>query len=84
MSPAFDINPSIDKDSLSLNIDYESGLLDIDLARSVGEYFMLDNTKMELIIKEVISAVSKWENIAQRIGIPRNEILLMQAAFRLI
>lgn len=39
MFPAYDLNPAIDKDGLSLNIDEIDNALDFDLAKSVGVYF---------------------------------------------
>lgn len=82
LSPAFDINPSIDKEGLSLNIDMDNNLLDIDLARSVGVYFRLEEKEMDNILKEVRSAISGWQNIAAQIGIPRSEQTLMAAVFK--
>jgi serine/threonine-protein kinase HipA len=82
LSPAFDINPSIDKDGLALNIDMDRNSLDIDLARSVGSFFRLDGVQMNVLIDEVRTSVQKWEKIAAEIGIPRNEQLLMKGAFR--
>ena len=81
LSPAYDINPSIDKDGLALNIDTNNNELDFNLAISVGEYFSLDNSQMDKIINEVIEAVSNWKVIAQKIGISRAEQELMTAAF---
>ena len=45
LSPAYDINPSIDKEGLALNIDMDNNALDFDLAKSDGEYFMLNTKK---------------------------------------
>jgi len=82
LSPAFDINPSIDKVGLSLNIDMDNNALDIDLARSVGVYFRLGKKEMDIIIDEVKSGISGWKKIATEIGIPRSEQTLMAAAFK--
>ncbi|GAB1445706.1 HipA domain-containing protein [Flammeovirgaceae bacterium] len=82
LSPAFDINPSIDKDGLSLNIDTDNNALDFDLAKSVGPYFQLTDKQMNSIIHDVKNAVSKWKSIATEIGIPRQEQQLMESAFR--
>ena len=81
LSPAYDINPSIDKDGLALNIDMDNNALDLELAKSVGEYFRLDDKKMDTIIEEVMASVSQWKKIANEIGIPRAEQELMAAAF---
>ena len=37
---------------------------------------------MNVIIDEVLSAVKTWKEVAKNIGIPRSEIELMKAAFR--
>lgn len=83
LSPAFDINPSIEKGGLALNIDMDHNAPDIELAKRVGVYFRLSNEEMNLIIDEVKSAVTCWQDVAKEIGIPRNEQLLMTGAFKL-
>lgn len=83
LSPAYDLNPSIDKDGLALNIDTDNNDLDFELAKSVGDYFRLNKTQMETIIQEVIQVTSNWKNVAKEIGIPRAEQELMEKAFKL-
>jgi serine/threonine-protein kinase HipA len=82
LSPAFDINPSIDKDGLALNIDSNDNSLDFELAKSVGEHFQVTNAQMDQIIKEVCSAVKNWREEAKKIGISKVEQDLMEGAFR--
>jgi serine/threonine-protein kinase HipA len=82
LSPAFDINPSVDKDGLALNIDTQNNAMDFELARSVGEYFQLGVAEMNKIITDVKKAVSGWKKIAQKTGISRVEQELMSGAFR--
>lgn len=82
LSPVFDINPSVDKDGLAINIDENDNALDFELAKSVGEYFQLTNTRMNQIISEVCSAVKNWRSEAKKIGISKNEQELMEAAFK--
>lgn len=81
LSPAFDINPSIDKNCLALNIDTDNNALDFELAKSVGEYFQLTNSAMDTIISEVKWAVSCWEKTAQNLGISRAEQEMMASVF---
>ena len=83
LSPAFDINPSIDKNGLALNIDAENNALDFDLAKSVGIYFKLTVKEMDLILDELKTAVTKWQVIANDIGISRAEQTLMAGAFKI-
>jgi len=82
LSPAYDINPSIDKEGLSLNIDSNTNSLDLELAKSVGEYFQLNENRMDDILKETKVAVKNWKTEAAKIGISRSEIALMSSAFR--
>ena len=81
LSPAYDLNPSIDKDGLALNIDTDNNELDFDLAKSVGEYFRLNKNQMEVIIQEVLEVTTKWKTMANEIGISRSEQELMEKAF---
>jgi serine/threonine-protein kinase HipA len=81
LSPAFDVNPSIDKSGLALNIDTDSNELDFDLAYEVGEYFMLGKANMDQILSDVKSNVSKWKTIASSIGISKAEQDRMESAF---
>jgi len=82
LSPAFDINPSIEKEGLALNIDSDNNALDFELAKSVGEYFQITNSEMDSIIREVKSSVSCWNVVAKEIGISRTEQEMMASAFR--
>lgn len=81
LSPAYDLNPSIDKDGLALNIDSNNNALDFDLAKSVGEYFRLNIHQMETIIQEVLQATSQWKSVANKIGIQRSEQEVLEKAF---
>jgi serine/threonine-protein kinase HipA len=74
LSPAFDLNPSVDKEGLALNIDTENNALDFDLAKSTGMYFRLDNKEMDQIIVGVKAAVSNWKKLATE---------LMEPAFKI-
>jgi len=81
LSPAYDINPSVDKNGLALHIDMDNNALDLELAKSVGEYFRLNEKQMNLIIEEVLDVVGQWKKFANEIGISRAEQELMAAAF---
>ncbi len=83
LSPVYDMNPSIDKNGLALNINLESNALDFELVKSVGEYFNLNKSEMVLILGEVLDCVSNWENEAVEIGIPRVQREIMSLAFKL-
>lgn len=82
LSPAYDLNPSTDKDGLALNIDMDDNALNFDLALSVGQYFQLNLPEMKAILEQVKSVVSNWRKVATQIGIAKSEQNLMEAAFR--
>ena len=82
LSPAYDINPSIDKDHLALNIDSSDNTPDIDTAISVGENFALDQKQMNKIIKEMVAVIKGWKALAKELKISRAEQELMAASFR--
>lgn len=82
LSPAFDVNPSIDKDGLALNIDMDNNAQDIALAKSTGIYFRLSEKEMHCIIDELTASIAGWQQVAKEIGISQNEQLLMKGAFR--
>ena len=82
LSPAYDLNPSIEKDGLALNIDMDDNALDYDLAKSVGSYFRLSDSEMESILEEVLGVVKDWKTIADEIGVTTKEQKLMEKAFR--
>jgi serine/threonine-protein kinase HipA len=82
LSPAYDLNPSTDKKGLALNIDMDNNALDVELAKSVGVFFQLNNAQMLRIIDEVIQAVKHWKKLSNDIGIKRSEQERMMPAFR--
>ena len=81
LSPAYDLNPSVEKDGLALNIDMDDNALNLKLAKSVGIYFRLSDSEMDTIIAEIQDAVCNWKDIASAIGISRSEQELMKGAF---
>ncbi len=81
LSPAFDVNPSLDKSGLALNIDMDDNSLDLELAKSVGEYFMLKTNDMDEIINQVKAVTKRWKTYASAIGIPKKEQELMEPCF---
>jgi serine/threonine-protein kinase HipA len=60
----------------------DNNALDYELARSVGEFFMLDTDTLEKAINEVKSVVKEWRKYANSIGISKTEQDRMTPAFR--
>ncbi len=82
LSPAYDMNPSVDKAGLALNIDLELNTLDFELAKSVGLYFNLKTNEMLKILEEVSGAVKNWRSEAKKTDIPSAQIQIMDQAFQ--
>ncbi len=80
LAPAFDMNPNPSGIGLALDIDESDNALDIDLVRSVAEYFRVGDAKAILArLKEHISA---WREVARDLGLSRGEQDAMEPAFR--
>jgi serine/threonine-protein kinase HipA len=82
LSPAYDINPNEMGTGLSLNISESDNSLEYDLALEVAEYFRLEKDKAEKIIIDIKNKVSEWKTIANKYGITKSELLMMEKAFR--
>lgn len=82
LSPAYDLNPSVDKNGLALNIDMDNNAPDFELAKSVGAFFRLNEKQMNEILSAVFRSVSQWKQIADKTGISRTEQEMMNNAFK--
>lgn len=81
LSPAFDINPNIDKAEHVLNInDIDNRPIMTNVLASAEYYELLPN-QAEQIIGEVTKVVKDWRARAKAIGLPAAEIQLMENAF---
>ena len=81
LSPAYDINPTQNGTGLELNISEDDNALDLGLVREVAPYFRLKEKEVNSIINTIKKNVGQWQQIAMDLGIPRNEMELMQNAF---
>lgn len=83
LSPAYDINPTINSPGLSLNISETDNSLELDLAISVKNYFRISDKKSSEIIKTVLNSVKNWKLLAKKYKISNNEQEQMSKAFRI-
>ncbi|HIF9251119.1 TPA: HipA domain-containing protein [Photobacterium damselae] len=81
LSPAYDINPTLNATGLHLTIDETSNAIDINLAFEVADYFQVKAQKAHEIFQQLIQIVSGWESLAQKVGIPKGERDLMNECF---
>jgi serine/threonine-protein kinase HipA len=83
LSPAFDINPDPDGDTLALNILPDDNRMDLDIALSVCDHFRLKLEDAKAQMTRIQSVVSTWRKVAKRLRLPRQEQEAMAHAFRL-
>lgn len=81
LSPAFDVNPNIDKAEHVLNLDESDNRPSMASVIATSDLYELTPERAEIIVSEVVSVVSRWKEVAKRIGLPSAEIELMEAAF---
>ncbi|NUM88724.1 MAG: type II toxin-antitoxin system HipA family toxin, partial [Bdellovibrionales bacterium] len=81
LSPAYDMNPSVEGEGLKLNISDKDNAQDVALALDVAEIFRLKNGAAKKIIKEVTGVVKQWKKVSEKF-VPKKEISKMERAFR--
>ena len=82
LSPVFDVNPDPQADSLSLLINLDTNVKNLDLLLEVSDFFDLPKSSAEQIVKKVAAIVDKeWRNIATKYHIPAAEQEQMIPAF---
>ena len=73
LSPAYDLNPSLDRHhAILINSDTDESDLDI-LVDSSDEY-MIDKKTARGIVSDVVREMKYWEKIARDCGLSRSEI----------
>ena len=81
LAPVFDINPIPDKFQLSLSIDGYSSEYSLNTALKTCEYYRIDTTEAQQIIKQIKSTRADWEKIARKTGVIDFEIKAMKEVF---
>ncbi len=84
LAPAYDLNPTptdLRQRILTTRISLDEATCDIELVRSVSEYFGLAIGEADTVIGEVARATASWREVAGRAGAPKQEIERMASAF---
>ena len=81
LSPAYDINPSIERRELSLAIDEVETACDVSIAMEACKDYGVTGQEADSVIKQVRAVVAQWRSEAGKLGIPRSEQELMAPAF---
>lgn len=81
LSPAYDMNPNRFGNGLSLNISETSNAQDVEVLRDVAINFRLSAARVDELIQETKKVIETWVDVANELGISREEQALMAPAF---
>lgn len=81
LSPAFDINPNIDRSEHVLCIDDVDQRPSLDTVLATAEFYDLSEDDAILIVREVVAAVRPWRDVAAKRGISAADIEVTAGAF---
>lgn len=81
LSPAFDINPSIERNELTLAINEVETACDVSIAMAAHADYGVSKAEAEQIIARTTRVVAQWRREADKLRIPKSEQDLMALAF---
>lgn len=81
LSPAFDVNPSIDKANHVLNIDDVDNRPSLVTVLATAAFYRLTPKQAKALVSEVVSVVADWKAVARRARIASADIELSASAF---
>lgn len=84
LSPAFDVNPSIDKATHVLNIDDVDNRPSLENVLATAAFYRLTPKRAKELIDEVVNVVTDWKAVARRARISAADIELSASAFTAI
>jgi serine/threonine-protein kinase HipA len=81
LAPAYDMNPSMERNELTLAINEVEATCDVSIAMDASSDYGLSKAEADGVIKAVKGAVSSWRVEANSLRIPKAEQEFMAAAF---
>jgi serine/threonine-protein kinase HipA len=81
LSPAYDINPSVDRNHLALAIDETETTCDVSVAMNAYKSYGISSAQADAALQAVETAVTDWKSEAQTFGVSKAEQELMAGAF---
>ena len=81
LSPAYDLNPSIEGRDLSLAINEVETACDVSIAMDAAKDYGVSPSEADRILKEVRAAVGRWRRQASALGLSKSAQDSMAAAF---
>ena len=82
LSPAYDLNPSIERKELTLAINEVETSCDVSIAMEASRDYGLGREEATRVLKSVQKAVDGWQEEATLLNIPKAEQDLMADAFQ--
>src|SRR5260370_22142832 len=83
LSPAYDMNPSIDRTELTLAINEVETTCDVSIAMDAHRDYGLTAQQADRVLQQVQTAINNWHEEANRFHVPKAEQDLMAPAFEL-
>lgn len=84
LSPAFDMNPSLDKHDHVLNLDDSDNRPNMDTVRLTAEWYGLSVQRADEIVNNILATVAQWRDVAAKVGISNADIELMAPSFGIV
>jgi serine/threonine-protein kinase HipA len=81
LSPAFDVNPNIDKSEHVLNIDAIDNRPDLNTLLSTAEFYGLTPAQAKQTLDNVLTVTGTWRETARQVGLAKADIELTASAF---
>lgn len=81
LSPAYDINPTPDRNELTLAINETDTYCDVDIAMRACRDYGLSQKDADRVLRRVQTAVADWQQEAKALKIPKSEQEEMATAF---
>lgn len=81
LSPAFDVNPSIDKSTHVLNIDDVDNRPSLETVLATAAFYRLTSQRAKEVIDQVVKVVADWKSVARRAKIAAADVELSASAF---
>lgn len=82
LSPVYDINPSIERQELTLAINEVETACDVSIAMEASRDYGLSVREADNLLKQVRNSVRNWREEATRLNIPKADQDLMTNAFQ--
>ncbi|MBF0410210.1 MAG: type II toxin-antitoxin system HipA family toxin [Candidatus Riflebacteria bacterium] len=74
LAPAFDMNPSFEKEEHVLSLDLYNRCPDMNVVQATAEYYRLENRHAARIIDQVETIVGEWKTCARKLGLSAREV----------